>query len=110
MGRFKRDDAGTGMLFSWTTAEPRIFWMRDTWIPLTIGFFDENGMLFSVQNMQPESDDYHFSIQPALDALELSLGQFEIHGLREGVRMTGRTCSHLGPESALPNLKGLKDA
>lgn len=106
MGRFKRDDAGTGMLFSWTSAEPRIFWMRDTWIPLTLGFFDEDGLLFSIQNMQPESDDYHFSIQPALNALELSLGQFEIHDLREGVRMSARICSPLGAESGLPNPKG----
>lgn len=91
-GLSKRDNVGPGMLFSWDRAEPRIFWMRDTYVPLTIGFFDQTGLLFAVEDMQAETDDRHYSIQPALDALELARGEFQKYGLKEGVRLTARTC------------------
>lgn len=94
-GLAKRDDVGPGMLFTWETAEPRVFWMRDTRVPLSIGFFDDTGLLFAIQDMQPETDDYHYSIKPASDALELEQGQFQVHGLREGDRLIERTCSLL---------------
>ncbi|HBN8308923.1 TPA: DUF192 domain-containing protein [Pseudomonas aeruginosa] len=94
-GLAKRDDVGRGMLFTWAKVEPRVFWMRDTRVPLSIGFFDDTGLLFAIEDMQPETDDYHFSIKPASDALELARGQFQAHGLKEGVRLTGRTCSPL---------------
>ncbi|MFC0229411.1 DUF192 domain-containing protein [Serratia aquatilis] len=91
-GLSKRDNVGPGMLFSWDKAEPRIFWMRDTYVPLSIGFFDHSGRLFAVEDMQPETDDRHYSIQPALDALELARGEFQKYGLKVGVRLTARTC------------------
>lgn len=94
-GLSKRDDAGRGMLFTWDKAEPRVFWMRDTRIPLTIGFLNDTGLLFAIEDMEPETDVYHFSIEPASDALELAQGQFQAHGLKEGVRLVGRTCSPL---------------
>lgn len=93
-GLSKRYDAGSGMLFSWKEAHPRSFWMRDTYIPLSVGFFDEKGQLFSIQDMGPETDDAHLSIEPALDALELAQGQFQQHGLVEGVRMIKRFCAN----------------
>ncbi|WON78036.1 DUF192 domain-containing protein [Serratia sp. UGAL515B_01] len=91
-GLSNRSNVGPGMLFSWDKPEPRIFWMRNTYVPLTIGFFDNTGLLFAVEDMQPETDDHHFSNQPALDALELAHGEFQKHGLKEGVRLTSRTC------------------
>ena len=89
------ENVGQGMLFVWPVAEPRVFWMRDTRVPLTIGFFDEAGLLFGIQDMKPETDDYHFSIKPAVQALELAQGQFQGYGLKEGVRLIGQTCKRL---------------
>lgn len=86
------DKVGRGMLFTWEDAEPRVFWMRDTRVPLSVGFFDAEGLLFGVVDMEPETDDYHFSIKPAADALELEAGQFEQYGLIKGVRLLNRTC------------------
>lgn len=94
-GLAKRDDVGPGLLFSWAKAEPQVFWMRDTWVPLSVGFFDDTGRLFAIEDMQPETDEYHFSIKPVSDALELAEGQFQAYGLKEGVRLVGRTCSPL---------------
>ncbi|HFX1228586.1 TPA: DUF192 domain-containing protein [Pseudomonas aeruginosa] len=94
-GLMHRDTAGNGMLFSWQEAEPRVFWMRNTRIPLTIGFFAADGTLFAIEDMQPETDDYHFSMKPALDALELAQGEFQRKGLAVGSRLIRRECRAL---------------
>lgn len=91
-GLSNRDDAGSGMLFSWSSAEPRVFWMRDTRMPLSIAFIDSAGVVFDIQNMAPMTDTYHFSLAPAQHALELAQGQFEAQGIRVGDRMTRQVC------------------
>ena len=42
-----------GMLFAWDSPVQVSFWMKDTLIPLDIGFFDESGSLFLVVSMVP---------------------------------------------------------
>ncbi|AIV73609.1 hypothetical protein X994_6617 (plasmid) [Burkholderia pseudomallei] len=91
-GLMHRDDVGPGMLFSWPDAAERVFWMHNTPSPLSIGFFDAAGQLFAIKDMQPNSDEYHFSGQPAQDALELAQGQFQARGLAIGTRLVSRDC------------------
>lgn len=91
-GLMHRDDAGPGMLFSWDKAEPRVFWMRNTRMPLSIGFMSADGTLFAIEDMQPNSDEYHFSLDPAQDALELAQGDFSRKGLGVGSRLLRREC------------------
>lgn len=91
-GLMHREDVGPGMLFSWPTAAERVFWMHDTPTPLSIGFFDANGRLFVIKDMQPNSDEYHFSDLPAKDALELAQGQFQARGLSVGSQRLNRDC------------------
>ncbi|WP_159097942.1 DUF192 domain-containing protein [Aminobacter sp. MSH1] len=87
-----RDDIGAGLLFSWPTAEPRVFWMRDTRVALTVGYFDADGVLFAQEDMEPMTDTYHFSVRPATDALELAQGDFGRLGLSVGSRLDRREC------------------
>lgn len=91
-GLSNRVDVGQGMLFSWDRAEARVIWMRDTPAPLTVAFFDADGLLFAIEDMAPNSDDYHFSGGPAVDALELAQGQFPQLGLSKGSRLLRREC------------------
>lgn len=91
-GLMFRKDAGSGMLFSWPTAEQRVFWMRNTLIPLSVGFISADGTLFGIEDMAPETDDYHYSAGPATDALELAQGAFAQKGLKPGARLLGREC------------------
>ncbi len=86
------NEIGHGMLFTWDNAEPRVFWMRDTLVPLSIGFIDAKGTLFGVESMEPETDEYHLSMRPATDALELEVDQFQQNGLVEGVSLLKRVC------------------
>lgn len=91
-GLSRLDDPGAGMLFTWANYEPRVFWMRDTYVPLSVGFFDREGLLFAITDMEPNTDTYHFSILPAADALELGAGEFGRQGLDVGVRLVDREC------------------
>jgi uncharacterized membrane protein (UPF0127 family) len=91
-GLMFRRDAGSGMLFSWPEAEKPVFWMRNTLIPLSVGFISADGTLFDIADMTAETDDYHYSAEPATDALELAQGQFAQKGLRPGVRLLNREC------------------
>ena len=91
-GLSNRDDAGPGMLFAFDPPGKLAFWMRDTRIPLSIAFVSEDGTLFIIEDMRPESDEYHLSMKPAKYALELAQGQFEREGLAVGSRLTKEEC------------------
>ncbi len=88
-----RSDVGQGMLFRFPYPEQLTFWMRDTLVPLSIGFLDEQGSLFKIEDMQANTDDPHFSGQKAIDALELPQGKFHALGLTVGTKLLERRCS-----------------
>lgn len=80
MGRTKLKD-DEGMIFIFENAEPRAFWMKNTLIPLSIGYFDNNGKLFQVTDMEPASPmdlspKVYPSTRPAKYALEEPKGWF----------------------------------
>ena len=53
---------------------------------------DTFGIDRTVEDMAPNTDDYHYSAGPATDALELAQGQFARKGLRPGSRLLRRKC------------------
>lgn len=55
MHRKKNLGPDEGMLFIFEDSRPLSFWMKNTFIPLSIGFFDKNKKLLNVKNMSPES-------------------------------------------------------
>lgn len=68
-----------GMLFIYDSPAPRTFWMKDTWISLSLLFFDSKGRLLSASEMKPEQDPSNpralYSEQgPTLLALEVQPG------------------------------------
>jgi uncharacterized protein len=73
---------GTGMLFIFDEPEILSFWMKNTLIPLSIGFFDENRCLINIENMDPPKNGSlptYKSQKPARYALEVPQGWFERH-------------------------------
>ncbi len=46
-----------GMLFAWPEDVTSGFWMKDTLIPLDIGFFDADGKLVDLLSMTPCRED-----------------------------------------------------
>lgn len=74
------DDAG--MLFVFKDEKIRTFWMKNTFIPLSAGFFDRNKQLVHFTRMQPvrsemETPKTYPSGRPAMYVLEVASGWFE---------------------------------
>ncbi|GFM81350.1 hypothetical protein PSCICN_20420 [Pseudomonas cichorii] len=86
------DDVGPGMLFAYESAGTLSFWMRNTWVPLSVAYIDEDGRVFKMEDMEPDSADYHLSGQPAKYALEVMQGQFERKGIAVGSRLENIQC------------------
>ena len=83
--------ADHGMLFIFPTLGPRTFWMKDTFISLSIAFLDDNGRIISIQQMAPmQTNKRYRSLQPVRYALEVNQGWFADHGIGIGntVEMT----------------------
>lgn len=74
----------SGMLFVFDTAKPVCFWMKNTLIPLTIGFIDENGILQQTEDMARESINHHCATSNVKYAIEMNQGWFKKHHIEVG--------------------------
>ncbi len=66
------------------------FWMKDTLIPLSVAFWDEDGRIVGIQNMDPCTEDpcpTYGSPEPYVGALEVNDGFFTEHGVKTGDRI-----------------------
>ncbi|MFN7729033.1 MAG: DUF192 domain-containing protein [Bdellovibrio sp.] len=86
---------GKGMLFIFENEEIRGFWMKNTFVPLSIGFFDRNKKLLEIQDMEPVKSEMELnppsytSNAPAMYALEVPRGWFQKHKIKIGDPLTG---------------------
>ena len=79
-----------GMLFVLGPAEQASFWMKNTKIPLSIGFIDGNAILREEHDMQPF--DEHTTRSATNDicyALEVNQGWFQKHHIDPGTKISG---------------------
>lgn len=86
-GLSQRDrlDPERGMLFVFSEAAPRTFWMKDTRIALSIAFLDDEKRVLNVLAMAPlQTEQRYPSAGDAAYALEVNQGWFEAHGIAEG--------------------------
>lgn len=85
--------ADEGMLFIFNNEETRFFWMKNTLIDLSIGFFDKNAVLIDVQEMQSgkgKTDEVlpsYASAKPAKYALEMTKGWFDKNKIKLGTKL-----------------------
>lgn len=82
--------ADAGMLFILDPQPRQCFWMRNTYIPLTLAYLDENFTLLQLSDMQPLSDELHCADQPSSFALEVNQGWFEQHDVEIGQQLRPR--------------------
>lgn len=77
-----------GMLFPYATGQRLSFWMKNTVIPLDIGYFDQDGVLREIYPLYPRDtrgvssrrDDLHY-------ALEMNQGWFRKNNIRPGAQL-----------------------
>jgi uncharacterized membrane protein (UPF0127 family) len=79
----------SGMLFRFSNASTDGFWMKNTHIPLSIAFLDENNVIISKMNMNPEpmGTVAYTSYRPEAPyyaALEVNQGFFEQNDIQVG--------------------------
>ena len=81
--------ANQGMLFVFPQRDRHCMWMRNTLLPLSVAFLDEDGRILNVEDMQPQTETSHCAAGPARFALEMNLGWFAGKGLKPGSRIGG---------------------
>ena len=79
----------TGMLFPFERPEVRSFWMRNTYVALSIAFIGADGRILNIEDMSPQTDDPHWSKGAALYALEMKKGWFKERGIGVGDTVKG---------------------
>ncbi len=88
---FRREMPGNeGMLFVNQDLGKRCFWMRNTYVPLSIAFIADDGSIVNLADMEPQSDQSHCSARPVRFALEMRQGWFAKRGIKAGFKLRGR--------------------
>lgn len=85
--------ADDGMLFIFDSEQPLSFWMMNTLIPLSIGYFTADQKLIETREMVPavlgEAQPKTYpSSRPAKYALEMPKGWFKHNGVKPGAAFT----------------------
>ena len=76
-----------GMAFVWARPVQSSFWMKDTLIPLSIAFWDQEGRIVSILDMEPCRVDpcpTYGPDAPYVGAVEVRQGELERHGVGVG--------------------------
>lgn len=76
-----------GMFFIFPVSDYHAMWMRHTFIPLSVAFLDEEGVIINIVDMVPHSEVLHGPTRPAKYVLEMNLGWFAKHGIKPGNRL-----------------------
>ena len=78
-----------GMLFVFTQAQRHCMWMKNTLLPLSVAFLDEQGHIINIRDMQPQTENDHCADAPARFALEMNRGWFAAKGITPGMGIGG---------------------
>jgi len=77
-----------GMLFLFDRAGHRAFWMRNTRIPLDIGYFDASGQLLEIHKLFPyDETSVPSRSSQVLIAVETNRGWYARHGIEPGAKI-----------------------
>lgn len=82
-------DEDAGMLFIFERKSGYCFWMKDTLIPLSIAFLDDDGRIVNLADMQAMSMALHCPGAAVRYALEVNQGWFARQRIQAGMRING---------------------
>ena len=78
-----------GMLFAFPEVAIHCMWMKNTFLPLSVAFMDEDGRILNIARMTPHSEQSHCAAGRARYALEMNQGWFEQRGIKAGDLIRG---------------------
>lgn len=73
-----------GILFVFKKPANVSFWMKNTFIPLSIAFIDEKGVIVEITDLKPNDLTNKTSRKKVLFALEVNQGWFKKRGIKTG--------------------------
>lgn len=76
-----------GMLFVFERPAMHCFWMRNTLIPLSIAFIQQDGKIVNIKDMQPQTETTHCPEAPISYALEMNQGWFRQKNIKPGMQI-----------------------
>ncbi|MFA5031776.1 MAG: DUF192 domain-containing protein [bacterium] len=86
----KKMPENKGMLFVFKEPDYHSFWMKNTYIPLSIAFVTESKKIVQIEDMAPlDTVSFHISIIPVKYAIEVNQGWFRRHNVKVGDRVKG---------------------
>ncbi|MDP3701451.1 MAG: DUF192 domain-containing protein [Hylemonella sp.] len=78
-----------GMLFIFEQPSSQCFWMKNTLLPLTAAFIDDDGTIVNLADMKPQTTTSHCSAKPVRYVLEMNQGWFAKRGIKAGSKLGG---------------------
>jgi uncharacterized protein len=81
--------ANEGMLFVFERPDMVCFWMKNTLIPLSAAFIDDNARIVNIVDMQPNTTEPHCTQAPVRLVLEMNQGWFKQRGIGPGSAISG---------------------
>jgi uncharacterized membrane protein (UPF0127 family) len=82
-----------GMLFVFEQEQTLTFWMRNTYLPLSIAYIGASGVINEIYHMKPLDDTILYpSLLPARYAIEVNKGWFDKNFISEGCRVEFNGC------------------
>jgi uncharacterized membrane protein (UPF0127 family) len=78
-----------GMIFVYADRTRQAMWMKNTYIPLSVAFLDEQGRILNIEDMAPHSEESHWSAGKAAYAIEMNRGWFSKRAIKAGIRVKG---------------------
>jgi len=85
----ERLDENAGMVFIYEARGRHAMWMKNTLIPLSVAFIDNQGRIINIEEMQPQTEQSHAAAGEASYALEMNQGWFRKRGIKPGDRVVG---------------------
>ncbi|MFC0308964.1 DUF192 domain-containing protein [Gallibacterium trehalosifermentans] len=73
-----------GMLFIYKTERKRCFWMKNTYLPLSIAYINKQGKITDILDMQPLDTRLICPTAPMRYALEVNQGWFSRNAVKVG--------------------------
>jgi uncharacterized membrane protein (UPF0127 family) len=78
-----------GMLFVFDQKAIHCMWMRNTLLPLSVAFVDDDGTIVNIEDMAPRTETSHCARRPVRFALEMEKGWFAKRGIGPGATLAG---------------------
>jgi uncharacterized protein len=73
-----------GMVFLFEGPASVCMWMKNTLLPLSVAFIDENGKIINIEDMKPQTTASHCAKKQIRYALEMNRGWFRQKNIKAG--------------------------